>query len=235
MDWSEVWATLIPLILFIIKRPNAPWIKPMVTGLCILLLIFLLIDVTWKSRTLGIQDWSRSVFGFLYRGPKEEYNNTIFYNILPIARLVLVSWFFIVINKRYKKLQLAITILFVTFVIINFWRFENINDDFSSRLLSIEAGIILFYCLLFIYHVNLSDEIVSITALSEFWAVTGYTLYAAVNFFIFMFFRYLLIAAQEEFAIDIWYVHNISYIVLNLFIAFGILKAEKTTHASRAN
>src|SRR5436190_449987 len=162
IDWSEVWATLIPLIIFFIRRPNAPWIKSMVTYLCVLLAISLVVD-------------------------------------------------------------------------INFCFFENINEDFSSRLFSIEAGIILLYCLLFIYHVNLSDEIVSITSLSEFWAVTGFTLYAAINFFIFMFFQYLIKAAKEAFAIDICNVHNIRYIVLNLFIAFAIFKAEKTNNATSVN
>jgi hypothetical protein len=227
LDWSEVWATLIPLIVFLIKRPNAPWIKSIVTYLCVLLILFLVVDITWKHKTLGIEEWTKRNFSFLFKGEKETFNNVIFYNILSTVRLVLISWFFIVINKKYRKIQLVIMILFVFFVFINFWRFQNINIDFSSRLFSIEAGIILTYCLLFIYHVNLSDEIVSITALSEFWAVTGFTLYAAVNFFIFMFIDYLIKAAMDGFAINIWNVHNISYIVLNLFIAFGILKAEK--------
>ena len=236
LDWSEVWATLMPLIVFFILRPNAQWIKPMVIYLCALLAIFLLIDITWKHKTLGIEDWTKRVFSFLFPGPKEDdFNNIVFYNILSPIRLVFITGFFVAINKSYKKLQLAIAVFFVAFVIINFCFFENINTDFSSRLFSIEAGIVLLYCLLFIYHVNLSDEIVSITALSEFWAVTGFTLYASVNFFIFMFFQYLLVAAKEKFAIDIWYVHNISYIVLNLFIAFAIFKAEKTNHDTRVN
>ncbi|TMI64804.1 MAG: hypothetical protein E6H07_02495 [Bacteroidetes bacterium] len=235
IDWSEVWATLIPLIIFFIRRPNAPWIKSMVTYLCVLLAISLVVDITWKHKTLEIEDWTKKVFSFLFHGPNKDFNNAIFYNILSSARLILITWFFIVINKSYKKIQLAIAVLFLVFVVINFCFFENINEDFSSRLFSIEAGIILLYCLLFIYHVNLSDEIVSITSLSEFWAVTGFTLYAAINFFIFMFFQYLIKAAKEAFAIDIWNVHNISYIVLNLFIAFAIFKAEKTNNATSVN
>ncbi|HET9745665.1 MAG TPA: hypothetical protein VFP97_08130, partial [Chitinophagaceae bacterium] len=89
--------------------------------------------------------------------------------------------------------------------------------------------IILLYCLLYFYIVNMDDQIKSLTALPHFWIVVGLTLYTSVNFLIFLFYKYLISAeftAEWEFAIDIWNVHNLSYIVLMIFFAIGFRKAK---------
>src|SRR5688572_11838807 len=139
LDWSEVWATLIPLIVYILVKPKAIWIKPLMTYLLIALLLSLVIDITWKSRELGIKDWVEKTFSWLYQG---KYLYTlIFYNINSFIRLLLLTWFFYMVNPLYKKTYTLITALFFIGGIINFVFFESIVLSFSSRLFTIEAAI----------------------------------------------------------------------------------------------
>ena len=182
LDWSEVWATLIPLIVYIWIKPKAIWTRPLLIYLLIALLLGVVVDITWKSKELGIKDWVERTLWWLYRG-KILYT-LIFYNINSFLRLLLLTWFFYKVNPLYKKTYLIITSLFLTGVIINFGFFENIVLSFSSRLFTIEAAIILFYCLLYYYTVNMNDEIKSPLALPPFWIVMGLTLYTSVNFLI---------------------------------------------------
>jgi hypothetical protein len=223
LDWSEVWATLIPLTVYIWVRPKAKWSQPLLIYLLIALLLGLVIDVTWKSTELGLKDWVEKTFWWLYHG-KVLYT-LVFYNINSFVRLVLVTCFFYIVNPLYRKTYIITTCIFVAGVIVNFVFFEDIVLSFSSRLLAVEAAIILFYCLLYYYTVNMNDEIRSPLGLPPFWVVMGLTLYTSVNFLIFLFYNYL-INAELRYAISIWNVHNIIYIVLMIFIAVAFKKAK---------
>jgi len=223
IDWSEVWAILIPLAIYLLLKPHAAWIKPLLIYLVIAFLLSVVIDVTWKSRDLGIEEWCKKTLWWLYRG---QYLYTlVFYNINSFLRLMLFTWFFYLVNPRYKKIYAIITILFVTAGFANFVFFEDIILTFSSRLFTIEAAIILFYCLLYYYAAIMNDEIKSLFSLSPFWVVMGLTLYASVNFLIFLFYKYL-IEAEKNYAIGVWNVHNGIYIVLMIFIAVAFKKAK---------
>ena len=227
LDWSEVWATLIPLIVYLWFRPKPNWVKPLLIYIVIAFLLGLIIDVTWKSTELGISQWVKKTFWWLYQG---KYLYTlIFYNINSFIRLVLLTFFFLLVNPSYRKVYVLISGLFVIAGITNFIFFEDIELSFSSRQFAVEAAIILLYCLLYFYNVNMNDQIKSLTALPHFWVVVGLTLYTSVNFLIFLFYKYLIseeFTAEWKFAIDIWNVHNLSYIVLMTFIAVGFRKAK---------
>jgi len=223
LDWSEVWATLIPLIVYIWVKPKAKWVRPILIYLVLALLLSIIIDLTWKSRDLGIENWVKETFWWLYRG--ELLYTLIFYNINSFLRLLLFTWFFYLVNPLYKKTYTIVAALFLLGVIINFTFSENIVTSFSSRLFTIEAAIILFYCLLYYYTVNMNDEIKSPLALPPFWVVMGLTLYTSTNFLIFLFYNYL-ISAEKNYAISIWNLHNLIYIVLMIFIAVAFKKAK---------
>lgn len=220
LDWSEVWATLIPLIVFIWVRPRASWVKPLLIYLILALLLALVVDVTWK---FGTEEWVKKTFWWLFRG--EILYTLIFYNINSFLRLILLTGFFFLANPLHKKIYIGFSGVFLLAAIINFIFLEDIFLSFSSRLLTAEAAIILVYCLLYYYDVNMNDEINSPLALPPFWVVMGLTLYTSVNFMIFLFYNYL-INAERDYAIDIWSVHNISYIVLMVFIAIAFKKAK---------
>lgn len=235
LDWSEVWALLIPLTILLIYKPKAPWVKPIIFYLLIALVLGAAQDIIWKRRRLGIEDWFLENFSWGFErdpltgnilldkqgGP--VFKNTIFYNLLSVTRLVFFTWFFGRLGYTFKKLNRFIPSLFLLLVVINFIFFQNIKD-FSSRILAVEAAILLFYCMLFFYKVNMDDSIGSPFSLPQSWAVTGLTLYTAINFILFLFYNYLSIQ-YKAYAVEMWNVHNISYILLNVFIAVALYKA----------
>jgi hypothetical protein len=225
LDWSEVWATLIPLTVYFVWKPKARWLKPVLLYLAVALLLNLVIDFTWKAKNLGLGDWSKKIFWWLYvnvKGKPDLYT-LIFYNLNSCIRLLCFSWFFYLVNPAYRKIYKFITTFFISGIAVNFIFYEDIFLSFSSRLHTIEAAILLFYCLLYYYAVNMDEEIPSPLALPPFWTVMGLTLYTSVNFLIFLFYNYL-IGAEKNYAIEVWNVHNLIYIVLMITIAVAVKK-----------
>ncbi|WP_158796663.1 hypothetical protein [Pedobacter sp. L105] len=210
LDWSEVWALLIP-IGFIRKQPLL--YKPVVYYVWIALLINLLIDFTWKFRT---------------QFPVAFNSNNYLYNLHSIVRLFLFSAFFISLKQPFlEKVKKAVPLFFDVFLIVNFGWYENFFNYrfFSSRLLAVEAFILLFYTLqYYLFKIKQNVEVDIFTP--DFWIVTGLGIYMTINFFIFLLYNELTIRLQE-FAISLWNVHNISYIIFNLFLSKAFYESAK--------
>lgn len=221
LNWSEAWAPLIPLAVYILYKPKPKWTKPIVIYLVIAVILGTAVDVIWQRKHLGIDWWFQENLSWWYEG--EHFKNTIFYNFLSLARLLFFTWFFGYMGSFFKRLNRFIPAIFVVLLIVNFKVFEDIKV-FSSRQHAFEVAILLFYSLVFFYKVNMDDSIPSAAALPQFWFVTGLTLYAAINFFIFLFYNYLM-EEYVEYAVEIWNVHNISYIVLNILMAIAFFRA----------
>lgn len=196
--------------------------------LIITLLFGFALDIIWKRRILGIEEWFQQNLWWWYdTDPKTQQpvlKNTIFYNLISVARLLCFATFFGQIGYSFKQINKFIIPLFLFLSAINFIGFENIKD-FSSRQLTVEAAILLFYCLLYFYKTTMDDTIASPMSLRHFWVVTGLALYTAVNFFIFLFYRYLM-TEYKIYSQNIWNVHNISFILLNMFIAIALYRAK---------
>ena len=90
----------------------------------------------------------------------------------------------------------------------------------SSRLLATEAALLLFYCLQYFIFLLLEDRDTPLRKQPGFWIATGLIIYVATSFFIFLFYTYL-IKQNFEFAVSIWDVHNIAYILLCISIAIA--------------
>ena len=192
------------------KRQSVVY-KPVVFYLCIGLLINLCIDVVWKYRTLIPQDLN---------------SNNFLYNLHSIVRFFSFSLFFIRLNQPFLVLlKKIILIAFTIFLVLNFIFFEDFFNyfQFSSRLLSIEAFCLLFYCLQY-YLLKIREDIDLKIFTADFWIVTGLGIYVAINFFIFLLYNELTIRLQS-FAIDLWNVHNISFIIFCCFLAKGLYES----------
>jgi hypothetical protein len=211
LDWSEVWALLIPLAVLVFKRKQPAILKPVIVYVWAAFIINLFIDLIWKYfRHLDVSLFLKS--------------NNYLYNFHSIIRLLLFSWFFIQLKQPYlATLKKMIPFVFLAFVVINFFVPSGFRQNFfefaflSSRLLSIEAAFLLFYCIQY-YLFKLKDQNDSLIMGSVFWVVTGLCTYAVINFFIFFYYA-ALSKAPTKFASDIWYVHNVSFIILCIFIA----------------
>lgn len=212
-DWSEVWALLIPLIILLIRKPEKNWLTPVKWYLVAALVLNVSIDIVWYINKFNLYG---SVKG-------HRWNNNVFYNLHSIIRLLLFACFFILLRQRFMhRIKIIIPFAFLLFVLINFIFYENFyprgsNEGLSSRLLATEAALLLFYCLQYFIFLMIEDKPVSLSRQPGFWVVTGLSIYVSVNFFIFLFFTYLF-TATREFAVTIWDVHNIVFIILCIFI-----------------
>jgi hypothetical protein len=231
LDWSEAWAPLLALIVYFITRPKARWVKPVLYFLVIAFIFGLALDLIWKRRKLGIEPWFETYLWWWWdtdpvTGEKILKNN-IFYNLTSLARLLAFTAFFHLFYDIFKKLNRFIPWIFIALMVVNFTWFENIKD-FSSRQLTVEAAILLFYCLLFFYKTTLDVGLDRPSSQPQFWVVAGLTLYTAVNFFIFLFYKYLMSQVTfAKYAVEIWNVHNISYILLNIFIIIAFIRSKR--------
>ncbi len=219
LDWSEVWALLIPFSFMLVYKSEDPYLKPVRIFIWSFLILNLFIDLIaeykWK---LGIREGD-----FLW-------SNNFIYNIESILRLFLFAWFFNGLNYQFMhRVKKIIPYGFTLFVLINFIFFEDLfyQNSFSSRLLATEAGILLFYCLQYFIYQIIEERTTSIKNHKGFWIVTGLSIYVAASFFIFLFYVYLS-DVRRNFAVSIWDVHNIVFIIFCIFIAIQFFHDAKT-------
>ena len=133
MNWSEVWAPLIPLIVFLFVRPRHRWVKPVVIYLVVAFLFSAVLDIIWKGQmSSGFTQWFDK---YLPWWPKQGgyLKNTVFYNLISISRLLLFAWFFNYFGGIFSRLNKFIPLLFILFTLINFIFFEKIIGLINSK------------------------------------------------------------------------------------------------------
>jgi hypothetical protein len=203
LDWSEAWATLLPITVFLIKKPKQKYLMPVIVYLVIALLLNTFIDLSWK---------------FYLEAPTYlPENNNFLYNIHSVCRLFLVLWFF----SRLHLQPLRIRNVFVAFscavvIVLNFTFFESFRN-FSDNLFSFEGMLLLICCLSYLLSLIKSDYI-DATFNPALLVVTGIAVYEAVSFSIFLFHE-ALTSQNPDFSVAIWKVHNYVFIVMCLFFA----------------
>lgn len=204
LDWSEVWALLIPLTVLLFRRGRPRFLRPVIIYLLLALFINTIIDVIVFYKVY-FPDWLQS--------------NNPFYNLHSVMRLACFSIFFIGLPQTsFVTIKKVLAVLSLLFIIINFIFFENFfnPDYFSGNLLTVEAYLLLVYCMLY-YLSELRDVDNAITGGPAFWIVTGLSIYVVINFFVFLF--YLpMIYVNRLLAENIWNVHNIAFIIFCIFL-----------------
>ena len=204
LDWSEVWAMIIPISVLLFRRQKPASLRPIVVYLWLGFLINIIID---------------SIFAININVPGFALSNNPLYNIHSVVRLGCFSFYFIRIQPNsFRRVKKALALLFAGFVLVNFIFFENFfnYDSFSGNLLTLEAYVLLVYCMLF-YLAELKDNDTNLFASPDFWVVTSLSIYVVANFFVFLF--YLpMIYVDVPLAVKIWNVHNIAFIIFCLLI-----------------
>lgn len=210
LNWSEVWATFVPLSIYIIKRPRGKYLNFIAFYLFISLLTNSVIDVSW-------------IFNLCV--PILLKNNNFLYNINSVIRVIIFIYFFRSIiyffEKKFFDLLLTVYLLF-------FLTYFFINKNFSylsSFLHTTESSIILILCITYFISLIKSDEV--FFYFNPYLIIaSGLAIYESVNFFIFLFYQYLA-KSPTMFAHNIWYIFDVAFIILCLSIArafFGRLK-----------
>ena len=204
LDRSEVWALLIPLTVLIWKGKGYKE-TPVVVYVCLAFVLNFLQDYIWKE---AVQ------FSF----SSEPGDNLFLYNISSIVRLLLFSWFFLQLKQPFlSTVKKLIPFVFLIFVAVNFLFFEKFTS-LSSRIMGLETGLVLFYCILYYLWLFMQEDTFEYKKYPSFRLVTGLSIYVVVNFPIFLFYKSLSIKFRY-FAVGLWDIHNIAYIVLCIFIA----------------
>jgi len=204
LEWSEVLALLIPLMILLFRRKQPATLKPVIIYLWIAFILNLGIDIITAIN--------------IYHHNFDLSNNTL-YNIHSVVRFVCFSLYFIQLpQSSFIKVRKVLAAVSLIFVVINFGFFENFFnfDSFSGNLLATEAYLLLIYSMLY-YLSELKDDSKNLFIGPDFWVVTGLSIYVVINFFVFLF--YLpMIDIDVDLAVNIWNVHNIAFIIFCLFI-----------------
>ncbi len=203
LDWSEVWAMVIPLSVLMLRRQQPSLLRPVIVYLWLGFLLNVAID---------------AIMAINIYLPGYSPSNNPFYNVHSVVRFACFSFYFMSIQKSsFTLLKRLLAIGGLVFLGINFIFFENFfnRDSFSGNLLTVEAYLLLIYCMLY-YLTELKDDENPFNG-PHFWVVTGLAIYLVTNFFVFLFYT-PMVSVDVELAVNIWNVHNIAFIIFCLFI-----------------
>ena len=208
LDWSEVWALLIPLVAYHFHHRQPNYFKPVIVYLYGALLLNLSSDFIGDFLS-HLPDWLQS--------------NLLLYAFHSLFRLLCFASFFSQLKQPHLRLlRISLPWLYGSLAILNYIFLEDYLDQnhLSGNLFTLEAYILLIYCLLY-YLSQLQTDVESLRDDQEFWIVTGLSIYVVVNFFIFLFYVPML-RENSMLAEHMWGVHNVAYIILCLFITKAI-------------
>ena len=203
LDWSELWATMLPVIVWLFIKPKQKIFRPVIIYLLCALVLYFLIDLGY----LGIFK-----------------NNNLIYNILSIVRLLFFLWFFHLLhipsNKNIKKSATIILLLSLLAILV----FENVRN-FNSEIFGVEAIVLIIYCINFFLKTLNADAVESNINIALL-IVTGLAIYESCCFFVFLFYSNLA-ETDIPFAVNLWNVHNIVYIIMCLYFSRAFFEFHK--------
>ena len=217
LDWSEVWALLIPVSVLLMKRKLPRSLKPVIIYVWFALATNILIDAIWIFKS-HFPAWLQS--------------NNPYYNIHAIGRFVCFCIFFIQLQKEsFVHLKKVLIVISALFILINFAFFENFfnQSHLSGNLLATEAYLLLVYCMQYYLAVLRKDD-GGIFQRPEFWIVTGLSLYVVTSFFVFLF--YLPMLNYDPLLSDrMWNFHNLAFIIFCIFITKALYVTTRYKHS----
>lgn len=215
-DWSEVWALVIPLGMLLYFRHQPPYLKPVVVYLWVALFLNTTIDVIGDYKT-HFPSWMQS-------------NNPL-YNLHSIVRFVCFAAFFLALKQpHFTRIKKVLPLVSLAFIAANFIFVENFlyPNNLSGNLLTVEAYLLLIYCLLY-YLSQLREDVDVLANGAAFWVTTGLCIYVVINFFVFLF--YVPMIKQDwRLANSMWDVHNVAYILFCLSIAKAFYVSSRLEH-----
>ena len=215
-DWIEVWALFIPLAFLYKYKKQPSYLKPVIVYLFVALYLNYISDVSWK-------------FKVPFHFPEWFKTNTYVYNVHSIARLTLFSIFFIGLKQPFLiSLKKILPFGFALFILINFLFFQDFFYPklLSSRLHSVESGILLFYCLLFYFYI-LNEDQIQFNRSPAYFVVTGLSILIVISFPIYLFYK-AIVFQSPNFGYKIWPVQKVAFLLFCIFIAKAFYKPKLT-------
>jgi hypothetical protein len=203
INWIEVWSPLIPLYIFIIKRPNEKQLQIIAAYLLTALCLNFVIDISWRFNNCM---------------PPRLRDNNFLYNISSILRVFFFTFFFMKTTSLLsKKIYVLIAALYMSLFTLYFIFLGNNFFYFSSLLHSIESVGLLMLCVFYFISLIKAEE-VFFGFDPGLIIISGLVIYESVNFFVFLFYSYLMANNAQSFAKILWSMPNIIFFIFCLFI-----------------
>lgn len=216
-DWAEVWTVFIPISILLFFDVDKVKIRPIHIYFISALILNLLIDASWIYSTELLD---RGFDFWLIR------DNNVLYNFQSVIRVILFTiflWGFL--PTTYRKILKVGLVFYGSVILVNFIFLES-PLQFSSRLFSAESLILLTVCILYFITVLNLDSIFSFRKQPAIWIAIGLSLYEASNFSIFLFYS-ILVNHAKNFAVNVWYFHNLFFGVLCIFCAKAFYESRR--------
>ncbi len=212
-SWTEL-SILIPLVIIFWLKPKGGNNRPLVIYVILAAITNVLIIAIVKHK--GLLD-------FL---PK---SNHLFYNLHSIVKVLCWGLYLSAFKELKSSKLIRLSLLcFAFFIIVNFLFFEPITI-ISARLMNIENILLLVYCVAFFLSTILDNSDKIWMNETIFFVAAGINFYAAISFFVFLFFNYFNVYEKEkkEFLDIIILFFAYSYFILCCIIAWALLKDSK--------
>jgi hypothetical protein len=209
LNWSEVWALLIPLTVYVSQRNNARLLLPLQWYLFFGLILNLFITLISNIHEIVVMFYG---------------SNHIFYNLHSVVKVAFFGWFIMrYLPPASANIIKLVFVFYGAFILFNFSFFES-PMVFSSRLLTIESIILIFLGISWYLYTLHDDGRREYNRGVVFLVITGIVIYESVNFFIFLFYKQLIVP-ERNFALLIWNVHDIAFVVMCIFLARAFQKS----------
>ena len=221
-DWSEVWALLIPLAVIVFKKKYEKDIRVLIGYVIIAFVLNLAANFMLQ---------------FYYLVPKWMYvngmsNNNILYNIHSIVRVLMFSWYILMVRHYgFSFILKTLLAVYVAFVLINFIFIEPVFF-LSTHLFAAESIMLLVICLSYFISSIQDESQVNWIKHPSFFVCAGVTFYEAITFFIFLFF-YPLSQKDQSFFLVTMRIYNISFVVLCILLALAFYQSHKRVRRSQ--
>lgn len=161
----------------------------------------------------------------LYDSSQNRDYTILFYIFTTIEYSFFAIFIYKILQKAYlKKVLLVCSVLFTGFCLFNIF-FQPMHD-FDSLPASIEALIILIFCILFLFEQINKPELVFIYSSYKFWVITGILISLAATFFLYAFASSMTLKQRDEW----WVISHISNILRNILFAIAIIVYVKSSN-----
>ncbi|MBK7560212.1 MAG: hypothetical protein IPI68_01515 [Chitinophagaceae bacterium] len=216
LDWSEVWALLIPLIIIAICNPKEKHIR--------ILRGYVLIGFILNFSATFMLEYYDLVPTWMY--VNNMVNNNLPYNIHSIIRVLFFSWYIIIIigQFRFSGILKLILAAYMVLVLINFIFIES-PFFLSTHLFAAESIVLLIMCLSYFFRSIQDESHTNWLKHPSFLVCAGICLYEVITFFIFLFF-YPLSQKDPEFFVVTMRIYNITFVLLCILLALAFYKSK---------
>lgn len=149
-------------------------------------------------------------------------NNLPLLHIYTIAEFIMISWFYMIVLRGYKKTRLIfwLAVCFTVFGLLNSLLLQSWYT-FNTIPRSIESLLVILLSLVCYYKMLSELKIRKMERSPIFWINTGFLFYFSGALFLFMLSNYIL-PLNHQLNIFIWTIHACFSIMLYLFIFLGL-------------